>query len=64
MTTVGYGDLVPVTTAEVVFCMLVMVLGKCMLALILGLSVSAVISADMEKMVFKNEFRALKVSKH
>lgn len=62
MTTVGYGDMVPISMLETVFSMFVMVLGKFMLALVLGLTASALINADMQKMVFKNQFGALKAS--
>ena len=61
LTTVGYGDLVPVSDIEMVFSMVVMVLGRLMLILILGMCASSLIDANMELIAFKEKYNILKV---
>jgi len=61
LTTVGYGDLVPVTDIEIVFSIIVMVLGRLMLILILGMCASSLIDTYMELIPFKEKYSVLKV---
>ena len=62
LTTVGYGDLVPVNANETVFTIFTMVVGRFTLALILGLCASALVNSNIEKRIFKDKFGAFKVS--
>ena len=62
MTTVGYGDLTPTNVVEMVFAIIVMVLGKLLFGFVLGTVASTLANAEIRRVVFEDKLKVLLVS--
>lgn len=51
MTSVGYGDILPDTDAEICMCTLVIMIGACLFAFLLGSVTSLVSAMDLQETV-------------
>lgn len=61
MTTVGYGDLTATNIVEMVYAIVVMVVGKLVFGFILGTVASTLANMELERVVFEDKLKALKV---
>ena len=61
MTTVGYGDMAATNQVEMMYAIVVMVLGKLLFAYILGMVASTLINLDINRILFEEKMIALKV---
>lgn len=64
MTTVGYGDLSATNVLEMVFSIAIMVFGKLLFGFILGTVASTLANLQIERVVYEDKLKALKVSQY
>ena len=64
MTTVGYGDLTATNVVEMMYAIVVMVGGKLMFGFILGTVASTLANLEIERVVYEDKLKALKVCVH
>lgn len=62
MTTVGYGDVTPTNTGEMVYATMVMVLGKLLFGFILGTVASTLANLEIRRVVYEDKLKTLMVS--
>lgn len=61
MTTVGYGDITPTNLAEMIYSIVVMVLGKLLFGFILGTVASTLANLDIQRVIYEEKLKALMV---
>jgi hypothetical protein len=61
MTTVGYGDLTATNPMEMVYAIAIMVGGKLLFGFILGTVASTLANLEIERVVYEDKLKALKV---